>query len=627
MKQRRLFEQFPPVTTQEWIDKINSDLKGADFNKRLVWKTSEGFDVRPFYRSEDIENLWSVDTFIPLYFGEDFRGSSRDNTVDFSNNWLVRQDIHVSDYSEANRKALSVLMKGIDSLGFIIEDPETVNKENVKKLLTGIHPAGAEINLLSNGKARELVQILSGIFKEDGFSMPVLRGAVEADPISRLMLNGTLCIPVEAGFDYLASLTKDNLILPNFRNIQINGSNLVNAGAGVVMELALSISMAVEYLSQLTGRGIKADDIAAKMRFSFGIGSNYFMEISKLRAARIIWSLIADAYGFKDKGSSRMEIHSITGKWNKTIYDPYVNMLRTQTEAMSAILGGTDSLTVNPFDLTSGMTSEFSERIARNQQLILKEEAYFNRVADPASGSYYIENLTALVAENSWKLFVEMEEKGGFISALKSGIIQDMVEKSATERKANLSRRKEVLVGTNQFPDPKERYVRDSIKTADPDKKSFTDDMFIRPVRTGRGSEDFERIRMSVDNAIKRPSVFLLSVGNHVMRRARAQFSAGFFGCAGYNIIDNEGYENVRDGTEEALNSSAEIVVICSSDEEYPVYGPQILERIGTSSIVVIAGNPPDIENLKNIGLKNYINMRSDLIETLDYYNSCLGIN
>jgi methylmalonyl-CoA mutase len=247
------------------------------------------------------------------------------------------------------------------------------------------------------------------------------------------MLNGTLCIPVEAGFDYLASLTKDTVSLPRYRNIQINGSNFVNAGSGIVQELAFSISMAVEYLTQLTERGISAQEAALKMRFSFGIGSNYFMEIAKLRAARILWSLIADAYGPSDKKAFRMEIHSVTKVRNDTVADPYINMLRTQTEAMSAVLGGTDSLTVNPFDISANIPDEFPERIARNQQLILKEEAWFDKVTDPSAGSYYIENLTALIAENSWKLFLSIENAGGFLSALNSGFVQEQIADSATQ--------------------------------------------------------------------------------------------------------------------------------------------------------------------------------------------------
>ncbi len=216
--------------------------------------------------------------------------------------------------------------------------------------------------------------------------------------------------------------------------ISINASNFNNAGADIVQELAFGISMGSEYMAQLTDRGISADMAASKIRFSFGTGSHYFPEIAKLRAARLLWSVVINGFHPENIEKMKMDIHCVTSEWNKTIYDPYVNLLRTQTEAMSAILGGTDSLTVEPFDIVFRNPDEFSERIARNQQLILKEEAYFDKVADPAAGSYYIENLTNLISENAWKLFLEIEEKGGFLSCLKSGFIQNKLSESATKR-------------------------------------------------------------------------------------------------------------------------------------------------------------------------------------------------
>lgn len=625
-KQKKLFEQFPPVTTREWIDKINADLKGADFNTKMVWKTGEGFDAMPFYRREDLENLNHVKGFGKLLehaYKKPNIVYEKSKYVDKT--WLVRQDIEVSDYRISNARALDILMKGVDSIGFIIKDPGPVTEENLTLLLDNIIPEGSEINFLSEGKAREIIDFLIRIYEKRGISPDTLKGAVEADPLGRLMMNGTLCIPVGAGFDYLASLTEETSQLPQYRNIQINGSNFRNAGSGIVQELGFSISMAVEYLSQLTDRGISPITAASRIRFSFGTGTDYFMEIAKLRAARILWSLIADAYGFTGTPGSRMEIHSVTSRWNATIFDPYVNMLRTQTEAMSAVLGGTDSLTINHFDIAFDKPDEFSERIARNQQLILREEAFLGRVTDPASGSYYIENLTSMLADNAWKLFLETEEKGGFLSALRSGIIQENVERSARDKKANVSKRKEIILGTNQYPNTEE--FSGLAYPADTDNiKACEVDLYVRPIRLSRASDDFESIRLAVENAPFRPVVFLLQAGNHTMRRARAQFSAGFFGCAGYRIIENDGYDDPQKGIEDAMAAGAHIIVICSSDEEYAGIAPGILSKAGEKAIIIIAGNPLDIEELKAKGLKNFISLRSDLGETLRYYNACLGI-
>lgn len=432
LKHEKLFENFPPVSTGEWMAKINADLRGADFREKLVWNSGEGFAVMPFYREEDLKNLTHVDGILPLILRSNVREGGSADPGQGAAQWLVRQDIKVAGYAEANRKALDVLMKGIDSLGFIINDPETINLDNLSVLLEGVDPAGTEINFLSNGKAREITASLKSILQKKGFNPSSLRGAVEADPLGRLMANGTLCVPVKEGLDYLASLTRETAELPSYRNLQINGSRFTNSGCGAVQELAFSFSMAVEYLAQLTDRGLTADDVASKIRFSFGTGTDYFMEIAKLRAARVIWDVIAGSYQPHDKNSFRMEMHSVTKKWNDNVADPYINMLRTQTEAMSAILGGTDSLTVHPFDISACQPDEFSERMARNQQLILREESWFGKVADPSAGSYYIENLTSLIADNAWKLFLDMEKAGGFLEALNSGLLKSHIGNAVT---------------------------------------------------------------------------------------------------------------------------------------------------------------------------------------------------
>ncbi len=332
-----------------------------------------------------------------------------------------------------------------------------MNENNFSVLLQGIDPDKAELNFLSNGKAIEIVENLTSVLQSDSYSAVGIKGAVETDPIGRLMINGKLCIPVDAGLDYLASLFRKSSALPNLRVLQINASLFGNSGAGIVEELAFAVSMAVEYLAQLTSRDLDAEFVASKIRFSFDTGSNYFMEIAGLRAARLLWAAIAKAFKPGDTDSFKMMIHCVTTQWNKTLYDPYVNMLRTQTEAMSASLGGADSITVLPFDTVFRKPGEFSERIARNQQLLLKEESNFDKVSDPAAGSYLIENLTHMIAEASWKLFLGIEERGGFLEALKEGFIQDKLVKAAAGRKENIAGRREILLEPTCIPILKKR--------------------------------------------------------------------------------------------------------------------------------------------------------------------------
>jgi methylmalonyl-CoA mutase len=433
--QNRLFKDFPHVSSKEWMDRIIADLKGEDFNKKLVWRTSEGFTVMPFYRQEDIADLPYLNSMPGEY--PFLRGTSADG-----NKWLVRQNIEVEDYQRSNVKALDILMKGVDSAGFVIKDPESVSQQAINTLLKDIHPESIEINFFSDGKAKEILTYFIDLLERSDCDLKEVRGAIEADSLGRLMLNGKLCISFEAGMDYLTDLTKKSLVLPRFRTIQVNGSWISNAGADIVVELAFSLSMGYEYLTLLTKSGITPDEAVSKIRFSYGIGSNYFFEIAKLRAARLLWSVITGAYKLSSSENSKMEIHSITGEWNKTSHDPYVNLLRTQTEAMSAALGGANSITVEPFDKTFHKPDEFSERIARNQQLLLKEEAFFDKVADPAGGSWYIEKLTSIIADEAWKLFVEVDKMGGFVAALKNGFIHARIDKSALEREKDIAGRK-----------------------------------------------------------------------------------------------------------------------------------------------------------------------------------------
>ena len=616
MNNNNLFEQFPPVATQAWIDKLITDLKGADFDKRLIWKTNEGFDVKPFYRKEDIENLPFLESS-PGSFPY-LRGLHTEN-----NAWLIRQNIEVSDYGAANKKALELLMKGVDSLGFIITDAETVNKSNFETLLNGIHIESIEINFQSAGNADKIVSIFSEIINERGLDLNDIKGVIEADPIGRLLVNGTLCIPISAGFDYLASLTVAAAPMPNLKTINFNAACLSASGADTVRELGYALSAGCEYIAQLTERGVNAEVAASKIKFSFGTSSNYFMEIAKLRAARALWSLMLKRFIPENHADYKMDIHSVTSRWNKTVYDPHVNMLRTQTEAMSAIIGGANSVTVEPFDITFRTPDEFSERIARNQQLILKEETFLDKVADPAGGSYYIEYLTNAIAENAWKLFVDIEKQGGFLEAIKAGKIQKDIEALASKRRKNTATGKLKLVGTNHFPDNKPAPEGLDLNKAF-SKKPASENFDIEPIAPFRISEDLEELRLTVEKSSKRPVVFLFTIGNAAMRKTRAQFAQNFFGCAGYKIINNTGFNSVEDGVKTALESKADIVVICSSDNEYSHIAPEIYSALNGKTLVVVAGNPACIDELKLKGLELYIHVKSDILETIRFFNDKL---
>ncbi|MFO7853288.1 MAG: methylmalonyl-CoA mutase family protein [Bacteroidota bacterium] len=610
-EKEKLFEQFPPVSTEEWMNRVKTDLKGQDFDRKLVWKTTEGFRVNPFYREEDIKDLPHIDN--PPGEFPFLRG-----IYPGRNEWYIRQDIEVEDPAEANRKALDILKRGITSLGFVFQQDAEYTPSFMESLLEGIFCESIEINFSTVGGAKELFASFAEYLGKKGVKPDSVRGAVETDPLGRLMVNGNLCIPVNEGMDYLADIVQSAEYFENFRAVAINGAAFGNAGASIVEELAFSMAMGNEYLSELKERGISTDTAARSMGFAFGIGSNYFMEIARMRAARVLWAKIVDAYSPLSEEACKIYVHSVTTDWNKTVYDPYVNMLRTQTEAMSASLGGTNSLTVKPFDSVFNEPSEFSERIARNQQILLMEESHFDKVNDPSAGSYYIEKLTALIAEHSWNLFVDIEDEGGFLESLKKGTVQARIKETAEKRMVNVRRRKEKLLGTNIYPNEEDRispsYIKEKVNE-------------VEPLPSLRAAEEFENLRIAVDCMKEPPLVFLLTIGDPVMRKARAQFSHGFFGCAGYRVIDNLGFENPQQGVKAAVEAGSDIVVVCSSDDEYAHYVPQVKKLLKGKSILVVAGEPGCMDELRKQGIDHFISIRSNLLETLTDYNRELGIN
>lgn len=625
-QKEKLFSNFPPVSTEEWMAKITADLKGADFEKKLVWKTNEGFKVNPFYRSENIEGMQTADS-LPGEFPY-VRGTKKDN------DWYTRQDICVNDFKAANAKALDVLNKGITSLGFNI-DGDDVNTENIKALLKDICPEAVELNFSTcYRKSLELVNILVDYYKGVGVDVMKCFGSVNYDPFKPLLKKGR---DAESWIEKAAEIVKAAAPLPRFRVLAVNAYAINDGGSYIYQELGYALANGNQLLSALVEAGLDTALVAKKIKFNFGIGGNYFMEIAKFRAARWLWAEIVNAYqptcnhdcpNKSPEGicrcAAKIYAHAQTSTFNKTIYDAHANMLRTQTEAMSATIAGINSLTVRPFDETYKPSDDFSERIARNQQLLLKEECHFDKITDPSSGSYYIENLTKSIAEQSWKLFLEVDEKG-FYQAIKEGTVQTAIKESADSRFKSLATRREILLGTNQYPNFTEKADSKIVKKEDCGCGCAKDAPYM-PLPKDRLATAFEELRLSTEEH-GAPTVFMLTIGNLGMRLARAQFSSNFFGCAGYKIIDNLGFETIEAGVKAAREKNADIIVLCSSDDEYATLAPEAHKLIAGKEHLVVAGAPACMDELKAQGIEHFINVKSNVLETLRIFNAKLGIN
>ncbi len=617
-KDKKLFTEFPPVSTSEWEEKINKDLKGADYNKKLVWKTVEGFDVKPYYRAEDLSALEYLTT--PPAIPPFVRGNKTQN-----NDWDIRQDIDFENPSEANKAALNAIAKGASAIGFNAKEIYTA--EDMKSFISGIDFNKISVHFTNSGNFYDTLNLLLTALTEMKVDFSKVKGSFNFDSLSYRLLYGKYYQSSTSNFDQAANLIAElDKKLPLYKGITVNAKYFHNAGASIVQELAFALASGNEYLAQLTERGVKTDNIAKQIQFVFSIGSNYFMEIAKFRAARLLWSKIVEQYQPSDSHYQAMTILAETSEWNKTVYDPYVNMLRTTTEAMSAAIGGADAIKVNPFDNTFKKSDDFSNRIARNTQIILKSEAYLDKIVDPSAGSYYIENLTNSIVDAAWALFLAVEDKGGFLVVLESGFIKEEIEKTCQLRDMDIAMRKHVFIGTNQYPNQNEKML-DKIRP----NAELTD---LGGLKQYRGAEPFEALRIATESFVvdgdKVPCVFLLTIGNPSMRKARATFASNFFGCAGYKIIDNAGFCSAEEGAAEAIKNQADIVVICASDDDYTQFVPEVcsfLKSGNSEALIVVAGNPVEIiDQLKAAGVDEFIHVRTNVLTSLYKFHQALGI-
>ncbi len=611
-QQPDLTRDFPPVPTEAWEAKIHDDLKGADYEKRLIWKTPDGLAFRPYYREEDLDalnHLHALPAESPYVRGKQAGG----------NDWIIRQDIDVADPAKANELARKAVAGGVEALG--LQAMELTGPDKLAMLLQGLAPEKTALHFAMAPDSLALTAWLS-----DWLAGREGKGSIHADPLSGCLFYGERFGNPEENLDKLACLVKEAAVrLPGFRTVGVNGKFFHDAGAGTVQELAFTLAQANEYLAALTARGLDADQISARMHFTLAVGSHYFLEVAKFRAMRMLWAEVVKAYQPQKEEAGQLFMHGATSAWNKTLYDPYVNMLRSTTEAMSAAIGGVDSLQIDPFDSSFRQPGDFSLRMARNQQIILKQEAYFNRVADPAAGSYYVETLTASLAKAAWELFVEVEEQGGFIPAATGDFILQAIGETRRKRDMDIALRRQVFVGTNQYVNPQERMLdklERQVRPAGPAR--------LQPYR---GAQAFEALRLAVEKHEQAgqevPRVYLVPFGDLVMRKARAGFSSQFFGVAGYQVQEGQGSEDPLAGTKAAVEAGAHVVVFCSSDEAYAglAEAVSLVRQKTPQARIVVAGHPKaHLEMLQEAGVQHFIHLRSNVLEELTRLNELFHI-
>jgi methylmalonyl-CoA mutase len=645
----RLFDEFPWPTYDEWRSMVEKQLKGVPFEQKLVTHTYEDIDIQPIYRLED-DGHWahlpSLPGFAPYVRGTAAAGHVRKP-------WAVSQELPYRTPAEFNRAIRADLERGQTTLNLVFDaatlfgqDPDEakvgdvgrggVSIATIDDMTRALHKIDLEkvpIFVQASSAALPITALLIAAVRRQGLSTHKLRGCIGMDSLHTLVREGAFPRSLAGAYDRMTHLmvwaTKH---APRLRTVNVHGHPYHDGGGSAVQELGFALATGVEYVRELLNRGLVIDDIAPRMCFSFSVGSNFFMEVAKLRAARMLWAKIVAAFG-GNNASQRMSMHVRTSSWNKTIYDPYVNMLRTTVEAFAGAVGGGDSMHVGAFDEPLGLPDEFSRRIARNTQLILQHECRLNRVIDPAGGSWYVESLTDSIGRKAWALLQAVEKLGGMGRALQQGFPQADVAAVCAKRMAHIAKRKDVFIGTNVYPNldekPREvlqvdyedlharraRHVAQYRTSLDNTSNTLVlqklsdilaaagadtiesaieaamagatlgeiahtlrtgDDAVItvEPIRPQRATEWFESLRASSDvYAVQtgvRPRVFLANLGPIAEYKPRVDFTADFFQVGGFEIISNNGFPTVPRAAKAALEADAPVVVICGTDDTYP---------------------------------------------------------
>lgn len=590
----KLFQDFKPTSTEEWLKIINKDLKGGDF-KRLMRKTIDGLVFEPFYRKENTENLPTINA-MPEKFPF-IRGYK------LNNDWIIKQDFLFEDVQKTHSKISQTLKSNVKAIGLEFEKFNLTQKD-FDKITEGVETITiSALEQVEN--ALPLIKNSEAKFKN---------AFINYDPLTQGAFTGKHSENADEQKNKIAEmLANDN---PKIKTVGINLHHYANAGATPVMQLAFGLSIAASYLNNATNKNVPIEKAIENIHFNIATSCEYFMEIAKIRALRYLFAKLIEAYDEKLKNKAKTHIHGVTTRRNKTIYDAHVNMLRTTIETLAGVVGGVNSYTTEPYNTIFSTPDEFALRIALNQQIIIKEEAYADKVADPAGGSYYVENLTVTLIEQAWKLFLEIQENGCFCKSLKQGNIQKMIAEVVKKEQDLVNKGRISILGTNKYPNSLETLKK--VKINKP--KTFADIKISKqdfePIKIGRLAEKFEQLRIKTEEKQEIPKVFLFTYGHKAMRRARADFAGNFFAVAGFKIIDNIGFDTIEQGVNKIKEDNANIIVLCSSDDAYLEMAEKIKSLIKDKTIVV-AGNPETRSEIQKLGIEKFINIKSNIYEEL----------
>jgi len=585
--QAALFADFSPISKKDWEEKIQKDLKG-EIPDTLTTPTYEGITIEPFYTAADITNLTGEEP-LPGKFPY-IRGHKSER-----NQWQNLQEIQVSTDSRAGiDKAVQAIRFGADGVHFRMMQ---VAHFDLAYLVAQL-PVNEVIICFSlpGGQAGDFLVNLYRHLQENRISPYGLKGFVfvpTADP-------GFFGRASASDLESIVQKTKDTV---DFYGITVDGAQFGNRGANLVQQIAFTLSLAVDYLEELSGLGIPVATIARNMQFYLSTDTHYFFEIVKLRALRWLWSAIIKATEEDTEYAAALRIHATTSRWHATTFDPHTNILRATTQAMSAIMGGCDSVAITPFDITFQEENSFSERIARNIPLLLKHETYLDQALDPAAGSYYLESLTQEMAEKAWDLFKETAARGGFTQALQTGFIQEQITTVAQEQFRAVATGQDVLVGTNKFANKHEK-ITYNIEAL----------MQGRYFDTSRASYPFEVMRMAAllhyQRKNQRPKAVIAIIGTDIQEHIHGAFAKEFFECGDFDT-EILHFNSVSAALEKLLFTECRAIVFSSSETEYERFSQHFtgaLKNHKNRPLLILAAPPEEMkEELEENGFDGRI--------------------
>ncbi|ALI98139.1 methylmalonyl-CoA mutase subunit beta [Rufibacter tibetensis] len=601
-----LFPEFSPITPEQWIAKIKQDLKGDNLSD-LHWQSYEGITVAPFYTKSQLPQSGTLNTTPGQY--PYLRTAKRDK-----NNWLNLQPIYSSGKGrEAIDKAVDALTRGADGIHFIMENGYDFDADY---LIEEIDLTKVPVSYtVSTEAANFLHHLYTGLYRKR-ISTNALKGFLKCSPI--LSSESYKQLDVE----HAMHLLEQTLDTPNFYALTINGSHFSNKGATLVQELGISLAIAVCYTNSLTDQGLTAESVFRNMQFHLAAGTNYFFEIAKFRAVRLLWAKIVEAYNVPIEIAGELRIHASTSRWHQTTLDPHTNLLRHTTEMMSAIIGGVNSVEVEAFDSTFREANDFSARIARNIPIILKEESYLDEAIDPAAGSYYLEYLTRQIAVKAWALFQEIEAKGGFIPASNAGFIQEMIKETSSQKFKDIASGKEVLVGTNKFPNTNEQH------DYDPEKLIQS-----RQFDNTRAAYSYEVMRLATELHLRkkkrRPHALVVHMGRGLQEHIHASFAREFFTCSGFTTQVVK-FDNVSAALAGVKDMEAHVLVMAAPQNAFNEFaetfakGMRAQQRQGPA--LILADDPMQLKDeLRSHGFDEFLFQGCDTKEIITRIQERLG--